>query len=355
MLTDDIKKEDNEFLFLLEQEISRNLENNYVDNFDIDRFGELSRVAVDYEEKLASYYSYFRALNDLYGLLKDSFSKSLLIKIIAFRILGCRKFKLPLSATKYWDTREKIKQLADKNKFIPVDFMNWKLYLFDLNAVGFPIVLYSHPICVHAEFMLRQYEYFVGRNEIKAESEDVVIDAGGCWGDSALYFANEGGAGGKVYTFEFVHDNLVVLEKNMDLNPELKNRIQIVKNPLWDVSGKNVTYLNNGPGSAIDVCQTIGNVADLTISVDDFVKNNKLSKVNFVKMDIEGAELNVLKGAVNTMAQFRPKLAISLYHRIEDFIEIPAFLHSLRLGYEFYLGHYTTHSEETVLFAKSRS
>jgi hypothetical protein len=69
-------------------------------------------------------------------------------------------------------------------------------------------------------------------------------------------------------------------------------------------------------------------------------------------MDIEGAELPALRGAEATLRAFRPKLAIALYHRLDDFIDIPAYLDGLGLGYAFFLGHFTIHSEETVLFAR---
>ena len=72
---------------------------------------------------------------------------------------------------------------------------------------------------------------------------------------------------------------------------------------------------------------------------------------NFIKMDIEGSELTALQGAEETLRTLRPKLAISLYHRIDDFIAIPDYLNKLGLGYEFFLDHFTIHREETVLFA----
>jgi hypothetical protein len=57
-------------------------------------------------------------------------------------------------------------------------------------------------------------------------------------------------------------------------------------------------------------------------------------------------------GAIVTIKKFKPKLAISLYHSIDDFITIPNFINSLNLGYKFYLGHYTIYAQETILFAE---
>jgi len=70
-------------------------------------------------------------------------------------------------------------------------------------------------------------------------------------------------------------------------------------------------------------------------------------------MDIEGAELDALRGAEQTLRAFKPRLAISLYHNKTDLTEIPEYLNALDLGYEFYLDHFTIHNEETVLFARA--
>jgi hypothetical protein len=71
-------------------------------------------------------------------------------------------------------------------------------------------------------------------------------------------------------------------------------------------------------------------------------------------MDIEGAELGALRGAERTLREFRPRLAISVYHREDDLVEIPRYLDGLGLGYEFFLDHFTIYGEETVLFAQPK-
>ncbi|MEJ8552675.1 FkbM family methyltransferase [Tepidibacter sp. Z1-5] len=67
-------------------------------------------------------------------------------------------------------------------------------------------------------------------------------------------------------------------------------------------------------------------------------------------MDIEGAKLNALIGAKETLEKFKPKLTILVYHYINDFIDIFNYLESLNLGYKFYLYHYGIHREETILY-----
>jgi FkbM family methyltransferase len=71
----------------------------------------------------------------------------------------------------------------------------------------------------------------------------------------------------------------------------------------------------------------------------------------FISMDIEGAELEALKGAERTITLHRPDLAVCVYHSPSHLWEIPLYLHGLGLGYRFYLRNYTSFIGETVLYA----
>lgn len=73
----------------------------------------------------------------------------------------------------------------------------------------------------------------------------------------------------------------------------------------------------------------------------------------FINMDIEGSELEALKGAEKTLLTSRPDLAICVYHAPNHFWDIPLYLHSLGLGYRFFLRNYTSFIGETVLYATS--
>ena len=72
---------------------------------------------------------------------------------------------------------------------------------------------------------------------------------------------------------------------------------------------------------------------------------------DFINMDVEGAELEALMGAETLIRESRPDLAICVYHSPAHVWEIPLFINSLGLGYEFYLRNYTSYSSETVLYA----
>ncbi|NJM81008.1 MAG: FkbM family methyltransferase [Flavobacterium sp.] len=141
----------------------------------------------------------------------------------------------------------------------------------------------------------------------------------------------------------------------MAFNPVLKEKIELIERPVSDSSNNNIYFKDNGPGSSISFSpfdEQTG--AAKTITIDDFVNFKENIKVDFIKMDIEGAEIIALQGAIETIKKYRPKLAIAIYHSIEDFATIPNWILDLNLDYEIYLGHYTIHAEETVCFAKPR-
>ena len=74
-------------------------------------------------------------------------------------------------------------------------------------------------------------------------------------------------------------------------------------------------------------------------------------RVTFIKMDIEGAEVEALKGAKEIIQRDRPKLAISAYHRAEDIVNIPILVKEFVPDYHLYFRHYSNDVNETVLYA----
>jgi hypothetical protein len=73
--------------------------------------------------------------------------------------------------------------------------------------------------------------------------------------------------------------------------------------------------------------------------------------VTFIKMDIEGSEIEALLGAAKLIGRCAPKLAISIYHKRHDIFEIPLLIHRLHPGYKFYLRQLSDSLSETVIFA----
>lgn len=294
--------------------------------------------------------------DDIFTQLADSESRNIYIKVLAYRALGYQKVKLPLNTPDYWNGIKAIENLADFSNPISYPFskLDWKLPSINLSQTGIPVNLYATPKAVYTQFVLEQYKCVSRQTTIGVENGDTVIDAGACWGDTALYFAYHSGNDGKVFSYEFVLRNLEVFSKNLDLNPELRDRISIVERAAWNSSHQVINFADNGPGSSVNSIPASNIDSVETLSIDDLVELNKISRVDFIKMDIEGSELKALEGAIKTIRKYRPKLAISIYHRLSDFVEIPEFLLSLNLGYRFYIRHYTIHAEETILFAKTK-
>jgi len=345
------------FLHALLKLMGESWNNDHKGNFDHFRYGETEKEIVDGKKGLLEMEGCLDELESFHRLLEDERSKDLLVRLLAFRILGHRKVRLPLSRPEYWKALDELAPLSDPAKPLEVRLMRSarNLYSTDLSPLGIPIALYTLPLIVLTLFVLRQYDYGKDdRSVIGAVPGDVVIDGGACWGDSALYFAHAVGERGKVFAFEFVPDNLKVAWENIRLNPHLEKTIRVVEHPLWDESGIRMSFLDNGPGSKVLAGPSPGFEGGVdTVSIDDFVARENLDRVDMIKLDVEGAEQRVLKGAQRTLRRFRPKLAVSIYHNMDDFAHVVHKIDGLDLGYRFYLDHFTIHREETVLYAQA--
>ena len=354
--------------------VIQNATNNYTDNYDEFRFGPRTpvkneflakkarkflfsnRIHVDelnkYMGKLYSLSKYEGGLELMYQSLSDESSKEMLIDLMCYKILGEAKFKLRTNKPENLLQLQEIEQLTDRKESIDPRFMNTILHKYDLNPIGRNIRMFFSGPGIHSDFYLEQYRYNHEGKEIAANEGDAVIDAGGCWGDTALYFADRVGPKGKVYTFEFIPNNINILNKNFDLNPHLRERFQLVERPLWNESHKKIYFKDMGPGSRISFEGFEGMEGSTeTLTIDDFVAQNNIEAVDLIKMDIEGAEENALEGARAVIRRFKPKLAIAIYHSMEQFVGIPKWILDLNLGYKIYLDHFTIHEEETMIYA----
>lgn len=194
-----------------------------------------------------------------------------------------------------------------------------------------------------------QYLEFINRDAIKT-----IID-GGVYNGAHLfcfkkYFKNLN----KIYAFEPLYDEF----KNDYLDYYLKDfpELEIIKLGLWDTDTE-LSFRNSFTSSRIIDPQKVRRNDKITTisttSIDEFKRKNKVDKIDFIKLDIEGAELNCLRAAVNTIYSDRPQMAISIYHGDSDLYEIPRFIKSLLYdkNYKFHLGHYSPVRCETVLYA----
>jgi hypothetical protein len=73
-------------------------------------------------------------------------------------------------------------------------------------------------------------------------------------------------------------------------------------------------------------------------TIDKLVAELKLPRVDFIKMDIEGAELNALAGGAATIKQFKPRMSIATEHKIDDEVTIPKAVRGIRGDYKLACG-----------------
>lgn len=367
----------NDFRSSLEEKLAQLPANDFgIDNYDESRFGEFPATKVTRSglltgmrnaiKKLSRYekrrmanrqneflIKYNDGLQKIYKQV-DADGQERLVELIAYRLLGFKKVKLSRNNEEYREAMEIANSLTDRNDIYDPHFLHFSLQKCDLRKIGYDIQLYANGSGIAIDFILEQYAYKTGdKTIVSVEKGDVVLDLGACWGDTALYFACKTGEHGKVYSFEFIPDNIKLFNINISINPNLTKQIELIQHPVSNKSGDKIYFIDNGPSSRIKSEPFAGQTGSATtISIDDFVKKNRIPKVDFIKMDIEGAETIALEGAVETIKRFKPKLAIAIYHSMVDFVSIPHWITELLLGYKLYLGHYTIHAEETIMFAR---
>ena len=301
----------------------------------------------DAPERLAELLGHAAGLEFLFERLERRGDRELMIRVLAFRVLGHRRVKLPMTLERLQGRIERAHAARTAEKTAPLGLLDWYADDYDLGELGYPIRLRGFVGAVVQTFDLQQYRS-AGPPEVAARPGDIVIDGGGYWGDTALYFAQLVGPAGRVVSYEFEPSNLQALHYNLSLNPQLAHRIEVVSAALWDRAGEEVNVHPLGPGTSI---RPDGEARASTDTIDALVARGDVERVDFIKLDIEGAELNALRGAEATLRRFRPRLAVAAYHKADDLAAIPEYLAGLQIGYSFQLGHITMHGEETVLFA----
>jgi FkbM family methyltransferase len=176
--------------------------------------------------------------------------------------------------------------------------------------------------------------------------EEVFVDCGCFDGNTSRQFINlaerlENMSIAKIIAYEPDEMSFSVCEQNLADIPSF-----IIKNVgLWN---KCETLRFSATGKDGSRIAPTGNVEINTVALDEDLLDQK---VTFIKMDIEGAELNALKGAEKLIRSQRPKLAISVYHMAEDILSVPEFIINLKLNYKLYLRHQETNFFETVFYA----
>jgi len=202
-------------------------------------------------------------------------------------------------------------------------------------------------------------QYF-GPSFIKPVSDEIYVDCGAFDGASIRDFVCFNKEYKHIFAFEPHPTSYQTLDENIKL---------------WNY--ERTSLINKASWKCEDILEFIvqdGQIAaqgSRIVSDAESVKENSLkvransidnvvgkSKVTFIKLDVEGAELETLVGAKETIAKYRPRLAVSIYHKPEDIVELPMYIHKHWSDYRFYIRHHRDQSFdypnlfcETILYA----
>jgi FkbM family methyltransferase len=204
----------------------------------------------------------------------------------------------------------------------------------------------------HCEAVFEREQYFCLPRFCGSQKE-IYVDAGAYVGDSAERFIwSHNGVFAKLYAFEPGPRPFAALQARVGrltaewaLDPD---GIELVNAGLGEAPGAARASSGNGQMSnlALGDSQSAGDAVDI-VGLDDFLGGRPIT---FLKADVEGMEMALLKGARATIRRCRPKLAICVYHHPTDITEISNYLADLVPDYRFALRHHSPQQMETVLY-----
>jgi FkbM family methyltransferase len=309
-------------------------------------------------ERLARQLDVLERCGVLWRNMGDQQSRELLLRFFAFRALGPAHVRLQLDPDAYHRSVGLLTAKALREAgvmFAPGAPFEWQLHQYDLEQTGIPVKVIGSPLPLASTYVFSQYAYRDPAVGAHPRPGDVAIDGGGCWGETALWLAHMVGAEGHVHTFEPGPKNRELLLRNLAQNPHLRERISVRAEPLGALAGEQLWIEDAlAPGAGLknaEEMQGKANMVETRIeTIDALVARGELPRVDFIKLDVEHAELAVIRGASETIRTQRPRLAISCYHRPDDLAMIPAAIDALGVTYRWYLQCSTMNDIDTVAF-----
>jgi FkbM family methyltransferase len=203
---------------------------------------------------------------------------------------------------------------------------------------------------------------------IKLSDEEVFIDGGGYIGDTTVNFVKKtNNKFKKIHIFEALKDNFDKIPKVLNLLSISQEKLRIWNEPssyaddnksfgdgiieLHKVglysSEQDVLFNNNTSSARPD---KHGKTPVKLIALDSYLSEAERQEITYIKLDIEGSEMEALKGMSETISKYKPKLAICIYHKPADLWELPLFIKELNPSYKLYIRqHHPVH--ETVCYA----
>ena len=186
-------------------------------------------------------------------------------------------------------------------------------------------------------------QYFV-KDIVPLSGDEVFIDCGAFDGDTMKEFikATKGNYR-SIVCFEPMEKYHARLEKR-----GAGKRVTAICAGVYKETTTLHFHADQGKGSSLASAAGEHTIPVPVRAIDD---TPECQNATFIKMDVEGSEMNALRGARKTILKNHPKLAICIYHKNRDFIEIPTWIHKLVPEYKLYVRHHSFSVNETVLYA----
>ena len=176
-------------------------------------------------------------------------------------------------------------------------------------------------------------------------SDEIFVDVGTYYGETILDFIKCFGEDSykKIYGYEITP---AVVEKAKKSLSNFHN-IEILNKAVGESTGK-VFLKENSVSNSANQVEYDGKIEIDKISLDEDIQSN----ISMIKMDIEGGEIDAIKGCEKHIRNDCPKLMISAYHSNSDFVVIPKIIESIRNDYKFYFRYYggNLYATELVLY-----
>lgn len=186
-------------------------------------------------------------------------------------------------------------------------------------------------------------QYFA-RDIVSLGQQEIFLDVGAYIGDTVeCIIEMTKGNYKKIFCFEPEKKCVPVLKENV----KKYSNIEIIEKGAWNKCEK-LSFQEDSEHGASSINELDGNTIDVDC-IDNCIDENV--RVTHIKMDIEGAELFALEGARRTIQMHKPKLAICVYHKNEDILDISNYILSIVPEYKLFLRHHNISGTETVLYA----
>jgi len=283
-------------------------------------------------------------------ILCDQLSKLLFDCHLLLSVAGYNKYYYPRIDYDDFITVESEKDFISD---LPKSYIGLPLKIYDIKLDGEHFSQRIKIVSTKSQIdLLNGYrQYFIKRGDIdfSPSKGQVVFDCGACIGDISLIFASLVGKSGEVHLFDPVPLHNRYCHLNAALNPRLNHTLHIN-----DLAVSNISREFTGETQDVVKISPSGCMVDnfKTTSLDDYVSKNNIRRVDYIKMDIEKSEVPALRGASVILRKFKPRLAISAYHKPDDLWKIPALILKVNPKYKIYFGHHSPMGSESVYYAK---